>query len=117
MKTFATSLFDSMPVMDCVPPHIAARDKALEQLEKRNGEVFRARARAFALDFLRVHGPKSGEDITDACKAAGIIPHTDKAFGCIYGALSRQGLIERAGFCERKKGNGTCGGIVWKLKL
>jgi hypothetical protein len=26
-----------------------------------------------------------------------------------------EGFIEKAGYCERRKGNGTAGGIMWRL--
>jgi hypothetical protein len=94
----------------------AARDAALAKLQENAGELFMAKASAFVASYLAAHGSASGEDITDACKAAGIVPHCDKAFGAVYLGLSRKGIIEKAGYCERRKGNGTAGGILWRLK-
>ena len=48
-----------------------------------------------------------GEDITDACKAAGIVPHEDRAFGPVYLALARQGAIVRVGYMARRRGHGA----------
>lgn len=73
------------------------------------------RARDFVLDQLRQHGPSSGEDLTDAAKAAGITPPDDRAFGAVFSFLSRKRAIEPAGFCERRKGHGTAGGRIWAL--
>ena len=75
----------------------AERDLALETVERNAGEVFKERAMAFALDWMAGKGVVSGEDITDACKAAGIVPHEDRAFGPVYLALARQGAIVRVG--------------------
>lgn len=75
---------------------------------------FAARARAFTLAYLRERGDASGEAITDACKAAGIFPHDDRAFGPVYAGLVRDGLIEKVGQATRKKGHGTAGGNVWR---
>ena len=93
------------------------RDIALSQVEQNAGEDFMARALEFVPKYLATHGPTSGEIITDSCKAAGIKPeNTDKAFGAVYQKLSRGGVIEKAGFCQRLKGNATAGGIVWRVR-
>ena len=49
----------------------------------------------------------AGENITDACKAAGIVPHEDRAFGPVYLALARQGAIVRVGYMARRRGHGA----------
>jgi len=80
------------------------------------GEEFRARAREFVLSYLANHGDSSGEEITDACKEAGIVPpNSDKAFGAVYGSLARRGRIQKCGTCLRRKGHATSGGNVWRL--
>ena len=48
------------------------------------------------------------------CKAAGIVPHLDQAFGPVYAALARQGLIVRTGYAPRRRGHGSPG-PVWRL--
>lgn len=94
-----------------------ARDRAMG-LVAANAESrapgFAALARAFALAYLRERGDSSGEAITDACKAAGVVPHDDRAFGPVYAGLARDGLIERVGHVARRKGHGTAGGNVWR---
>ena len=81
----------------------------------RDDATFGPRAQAFVLKHLGLHGATSSEDLTDACKASGIAPKDDRAFGSVYMLLSRQGLIEPVGFCDRRKGRGTSGGRVWRL--
>jgi hypothetical protein len=87
-----------------------ARDKA-----ERTDPGFSERAKAFVLSYLQAHGVSSGELITDAAKLAGIRPPDDRAFGAVYGALSRTGRIVCAGYCARVKGHGTAGGRLWRL--
>lgn len=85
----------------------------LSLLESRQAGPFAGRAADFIVAYLRENGPCSGETLTDACKAAGIIPHNDKAFGGVYMALSIRGKIRKAGFCQRRKGHATAGGTIW----
>lgn len=93
-----------------------ARDAAMQAVALNAGEKFRDDAKAFVLDYLATHGPTAGEEITDACKAAGIIPHDDRAFGPVYMALQRLGKIEKAGTAIRLKGHCSDGGKIWRLK-
>lgn len=86
-----------------------------QQRAERQEPGFTERAKAFVLQYLRLHGDCSGEDITDACKAAGITPEEDRAFGPVYSSLSRNKQIEFAGYCDRRKGHGTAGGRIWRL--
>lgn len=87
-----------------------AADKA-----ERHDDGFRDRATAFVLGYLQQHGVSSSELITDAAKLAGIKPPDDRAFGPVYATLARKGRIVAAGFCMRRKGNGTAGGRLWRL--
>lgn len=89
-----------------------ARDKA-----QRVDPAFSERAKAFVLAYLQAHGVSSGELITDAAKLAGIRPPDDRAFGSVYGALSRSKSIVCAGYCSRVKGHGTAGGRLWRLAV
>lgn len=86
----------------------------LRELEEKASDGFLKRAGEFVLHFL-AGGPMSSEDLTDACKAAGIVPAEDRHFGVVYATLSRRGQIVKAGVCDRRKGNGTTGGNIWKL--
>ena len=98
-----------------MPDWQAERDAALRKHEENERARFFEKAMAFALDYLATHGPATGEEITDACKAAGIMPRNDKAFGVVYLTLSRRGLIEKAGTAVRTKGHGCSGANVWRV--
>jgi len=92
------------------------RDAALERVEakaERTRGGFTKEARHFVLDYLATHGPTSGEKLTAACKAAGIVPHDDRAFGAVYMGLVRAGLIVKVGTVRRERGHGTAGGNIW----
>jgi hypothetical protein len=56
----------------------------------------------------------SGEELVDHCQARGLVPHDSRAFGAVFGALSRAGLIEAVGFAARRKGHGTAGARLWR---
>lgn len=94
------------------------RDAALRQVEA-NAEAarkhFSADAAAFVRSYLAACGPTSGEQLTEACKAAGIVPHDDRSFGPILMKLSRQGVIKKVGTCQRVRGHNTAGGNLWSL--
>lgn len=93
----------------------AERDAAIEGVAANAGSVFLARAMQFTLGYLSEHPSASGEEITFACKDAGIIPHDDRSFGAVYRRLSKFGQIEKCGFTPRKRGHLTSGGNVWRL--
>lgn len=84
-------------------------------LAERDEPGFCERAQRFVLAFLAQHGRTSSEDITDACKDAGIVPAEDRAFGPVYGGLNRRKQIVCVGYCGRRKGHGTAGGRMWEL--
>jgi len=97
---------------------LAERDAAMASVAENAEEAtpnFAAEAAACILDYLSRHGPTPGETLTDACKAAGIKPHDDRAFGPVYMRLSRRGAIVKAGAAVRRKGHGTSGGTVWAI--
>lgn len=89
---------------------IACTEKA-ERVTGFDGE----RARSLALEILRSRGQMSGEQLVEALQAEGFEAHDDRAFGTVFGTLSRRGLIRCVGFCIRKRGNGTAGGRIWAL--
>lgn len=91
------------------------RDAILVTTQVSAGTEFSRKATEFILAHLKEHGECPGEDITDACKAAGIKPDDDRAFGSVYMMLSRRKMIVKAGFCQRRKGHATSGGNIWKL--
>ena len=97
---------------------LAARDEAVTQVAahaEEHAPGFAERARRFVLDYLAMHQRADAETITDACVAAGIVPHDLRAFGPVYLALARDGLIVKVGHSPRRRGHGTAGGNVWTL--
>jgi hypothetical protein len=74
---------------------------------------FTQRAAGFIAAYLEQHGPLPGELLTDLAKAAGHVPPDDSAFGAVYKMLVREGRIQQAGWCDRRKGHGTGGGRIW----
>lgn len=73
-------------------------------------------AREFILRYLSGRDQASGEDITTAAKDSGIQHLDDRAFGPIFMSLAKRNQIEKCGTCLRKKGHGTSGGTLWRLK-
>lgn len=99
------------------PDVSSERNAIMAQLERNAGTAFMEKAKAFVVRYLGEQIQAPGEEITDACRAAGICPvgSDDRAFGAVYLTLSRSGKIEKAGTCERRKGHNTSGGIIWRL--
>lgn len=85
----------------------------------RSNPEFAEKAKALILKHLATHGPTSGEDLTDACKAAGIVPENDdRAFGGVYFSLANQTCprirVLRSDL-PRRRGHGTTGGKLYGL--
>lgn len=78
---------------------------------------FTARASAAIVAHLARHGQASGEELVTACRAAGICPGDDRAFGSVFGRLKRDGRIVAMGTCVRTKGHGTAGGTIYRLGI
>lgn len=74
-------------------------------------------AAAFMRSHLHAHGAVSSEDLVDAAKRAGHVPHDDRAFGPVIAGMARRGEIFQAGTCLRKRGNGTAGGRLWRISF
>ncbi|THJ32391.1 hypothetical protein E8K88_11865 [Lampropedia aestuarii] len=74
---------------------------------------FSERAYAFIVEYIAVHGPISGELVTNAAKMAGIRPADDRAFGSIYARALREDAIRIVGSTTRIKGHGTGGARVY----
>lgn len=94
---------------------VAAGNRGMAQAAANAGPAFIDKARAFVLSELGRRGPLSGEVLTDCCKLAGIIPHSDRAFGAVYMSLSKRGLIVKCGYGPRRKGHACAGAITWCL--
>jgi hypothetical protein len=71
-------------------------------------------AKNYILGYLIKFGRQSGEQLVNAAREAGFIPHDDRAFGPVFSGLSRKGLIRCVGYGCREKGNGTAGARVWE---
>ena len=85
------------------------------QIRAENAEPgFTERAADWIIWYLKARGPTPGEMLTDLCKAHGIKPPDDRAFGPVFKSLLHRGEITQAGWCERRKGHGTGGGRVWE---
>lgn len=96
-----------------------ARDRALQRVAQTAEDRhpgFGPRAAAVIVAHLEQHGPTPGERLTEACKAAGIVPDDDRAFGPVYMGLVRRGQIEKVGTVRRERGHGTAGGNVWAIR-
>jgi hypothetical protein len=87
---------------------------SLEKAEKADPQ-FKDKAREAILAHLKAVGQASGEDLVDIAIAHGAIPPDARAFGGVFQALARKGLIRCVGFTLRRKGHGTAGGRVWGL--
>jgi hypothetical protein len=112
-------LFDGTPAPTPRQRVNRERDAAMQRVAERAEQAraaFLASARAFVRRYLAEHGPTSGEVLSLKCKASGITPHDDRAFGPVYFGLSREGVIEKVGTVRRERGHGTAGGNVWALR-
>lgn len=93
-----------------------AGEEAMTACADKAGDDFASKAREFAIKYLTTHLRASGEVVTDAAKAAGIVPPSnDRAFGNVYKKLANDGVIVFDGYTERYKGHGTGGAKVWKI--
>ena len=87
--------------------------RAMQAVAENSGPDFQHAAYEFCANFFREKGQASSEDATDACVAAGIVPHDTKAFGPVYQRLIRDKVIRCNGYCARRKGHGTRGGSLY----
>lgn len=96
----------------------AERDQAIQQVTQHAEDHrpgFSDEAATFVVHHLRANGPTSSEQLSIACKDAGIVPHDDRAFGSVYKTLATRGVITKVGTVRRERGHGTSGGTVWGL--
>lgn len=89
--------------------------RRVSEKAERTQPSFHERATRFVLEHLKQHGPRSAEDLTVACKDAGITPHDDRAFGNVYRVLAARKQIQKVGDAPRKRGHGTAGGTIWAV--
>ena len=76
---------------------------------------FGEQAFAFIVEYIKVHGPISGELVTNAAKVYGIRPADDRSFGSIYARALRENKIQVVGTTNRIKGHGTAGARVYAV--
>ena len=88
--------------------------EAAERAAANAGDDFSERALAFITRYVAAQSaPVPGESVTLAAKAAGIVPHDDRAFGSVYAKALRTKHIRVAGFCARIRGHGAFGGKLY----
>jgi len=76
--------------------------------------AFRQRALDFIVGYVRQQGEARGEDATNAAILAGIKPDDARAFGPVYKAAIKQGLIRVVGYVPRVRGHGSMGGKLYR---
>jgi hypothetical protein len=102
-------LFAAARPRPTLPPAAAACTKKAER-----AGFDTAAAKAAVLELLADGRARSGEELVDHCLRLGLVPHDHRAFGSVFSRLAQAGAIEAVGFTERKKGNGTAGGRMWR---
>ena len=111
----------SLLPFDVAPPTPIQRqrretDLLLERLRQRAGVAFRDAAEACMLRQLQHGAQLTGEQLTDGCKAAGIVPPgglDDRAYGPVFRRLAASRRIRQVGTAPRAKGHGAAGGRIW----
>jgi len=97
----------------------SARDDAIARVDQRaeREDTWDTHAVGeWIVAYLRRHGPCGSEVLTMRAKAAGHVPHDDRAFGSVYMRLAREGRIEKEGLQgPRSRGHAACGGYVWRV--
>lgn len=114
------ALFD-VPRMVAPAEATAARrrrhtDLLLARIAARAGAAFRDAAAACMLKQLQCGAHLTGEQLTDGCKAAGIVPPgdlDDRAYGPVVRRLASSKAIVQVGTTTRAKGHGSAGARVW----
>jgi len=108
----------TVPTLPTTTEARAQRDRGMARTAQAAEDAvpdFGARAAAVILRALAA-GPQSGEQLTLACRRAGVLPpRDDRAFGPVYMRLARAGHIVKAGTVPRLRGHHTAGGNLWRL--
>lgn len=81
----------------------------------RDDPKFKEKAWAVILNFWASVQSASCEDITDAAIAAGAFTNRPRAFGPIYHAMARRGLIKLVGHILCGKGRGAFDATIYAL--
>lgn len=93
-------------------------DVLLDRIAQRAGAAFRDAAETCMLRQLADGAHLTGEQLTDGCKAAGIVPPgslDDRAYGPVVRRLATAKRIVQVGTTTRAKGHGAAGARVWGL--
>lgn len=116
------ALFDTPRIVSREDAAAARRrretDALLERIARRAGAAFRDAAEACMLRQLADGAHLTGEQLTDGCKAAGIVPPgdlDDRAYGPVVRRLASAKRIVQVGTTTRAKGHGSAGARVWGL--
>lgn len=107
------SLFDAAPTPSPRELGDLAATACLSHAESHGFDS--AAAAEWIIEYLCREHEATGEQIVDDMKAAGHVPHDDRAFGSIIGTLARRKRIVCVGFANRRKGHGTSGARVWGI--
>lgn len=83
---------------------------------ERDSSGFAVAARRAMLALFSHQPTATGEDLGDACRAAGLHPADARAFGATVSGLARAGTIEQVGWCLRRTGRGRGATRVWRLR-
>jgi hypothetical protein len=94
---------------------VKAAAACLQKAERRGFDAAAAREEILTV-LVKAGRPMSGEELVDHCQRRGLVPHDARAFGPVFGTLSRSGKIEAVGFAARRKGHGTAGARLWRAK-
>jgi hypothetical protein len=96
--------------MDCVAEICQALTTKAEKLS-----FDTSGARRFVVDYLKKYGATSSEKIVLEARDFGFQPHDERAWGGVFGVLSRNDEIVclRADL-PRRRGHGTSGGKLWR---
>jgi len=103
------------PITSSTPREIGERQAEICAAKAEDDGWDKDAATAFILHYLTVHGPTSGEILVE--QASKRYPaHDARAYGSIFGKLSKAGTIIVAGYAKRQKGHGTGGANIWQLR-
>lgn len=105
-----------LSIEDAIASGRAGMQRAQDAAERRD-PFFTGKAQESIVAHLRAAPGRQacGEELVDAAIAAGACPPDARAFGGVFQALSRRGVIRCVSYCLRRKGNSTAGGRVWEL--
>lgn len=91
--------------------------RAASRAERVAGPKFSERVADYFLAVLTTRGPQTGEDLTDAARAAGFMPEDDRAFGQAFKRILQHGAeVVPGAIVPRRKGHGAIGGKLYRMR-